>query len=202
MMKAATEKGRVYTVKKYFRVIIILAILLATVGLAQNGVAWAQPVTKNDPSVEAQGDLLMPPPQDDNHHGTVHTPHDKIKVCKKGNYSVGGVSTLKVKRLARHYCVRASLRHRNETWGNIPAGAGTILADITLFQVIYKDHSVGHLPEEAGHVELCYAVPPGKNAKLYYLDKKNVWKPMETTVKKGVACARVRASGYYALIGK
>lgn len=186
--------------KLYFRVFMIFAILLGTIGLAQSGFAWAQPGAEDDPSIQAEP--LAPLPHDDDDDGTVHPPHEKVRACKKGTYSVGGVSTLKVKSLARYYCVQASLRKRNETWGRIPQGAGTILADITMFQVIYKGHFVKSLPSKAGHVELCYAVPPGKTAKLYYLDKKNVWTPMQTSVKNRLACARVQASGYYALIGK
>jgi hypothetical protein len=176
------------------RVLVLLAILAGMIGLARQGEALTPPGMAS--AVPAQAEAAG----DD--HGTVKPPPKKVKACRRGTYSVGGEAILKVKRLAPHYCVQASLRHRNEVWGNIPAGAGKILADLTLFQVIYKHHPVKSLPASDGHVELCYAVPPGKNAGLYYLDKHHVWTPLETTFKKGAACARIRTSGYYALIGK
>jgi hypothetical protein len=185
-------------INTYLRAAMILVILLGTIGLARNGVAWAQPGTKNDLSLQEQDGGFTPLLRGDD-DGTVHPPPESIKVCRTGTFSVGGVSILKVKRLAPHYCLKASLWH--EPLGTIPPGAGKTLADITLFQVIYKNHLVKSLPAKDGHVELCYAVLPGKQVKLYFLEK-NVWKPMKTAVKEGLACARVETTGYYALIGK
>ena len=187
---------------KIFRVIILIAVLLGTIGLAQKQVAWAQPSAKDDQSVQLPNvspSYLKDANGDDD--GSVKPPPKKVKTCKRGTYSVGGVSVLKVKRLAPDYCVMASLRKRHHVPGRIPPGAGTILADITLFQVIYRHHLVSTLPDKAGHVELCYAIPPGVTAKLYYRDDSE-WEQMETKVKGNSACARVFASGYYALIGK
>lgn len=85
----------------------------------------------------------------------------------------------------------------------ISTGGGRILADITLIQVTYKGRFVKSLPTNTGHVEICYAVPPGKKAKIHYLDfGKRVWKPLATTVHRRTACARIKASSAYALIGK
>jgi hypothetical protein len=148
-------------------------------------------------------DIAYTLPGSDNDRGTVKPPPDKIKTCKRGTFSIGGGAVIKVKRLAPHYCLIAVLVRRSRTPGSIPAGAGQILSDVTLFQVTYKNHLVKSLPANDGHVELCYAVPPGKTAKIYQLDfGKHSWKSLSTTVKHGVACARIRASGVYVLIGK
>ncbi len=204
-MRAARQKGRAYSMNKYLRVFIMIAVLLGTVGLARNRVAWAQPAAEPSQSVGAQ-DVSFAPEQDINYHdddGTVKPPPKKTRICKDGSYSLGGVATLNVKNLAPDYCLVASLKKHQQTPGRIPHGAGKILADITVFQVIYRHHHVGNLPAKDGTVELCYAIPPGKNASLYFLNgRKLVWQPLETTVAGGTACAQIRASGSYAMIGK
>ena len=203
-MKAANKKGWATTVGKYLRVIILIAVLAGTVGLAQNQVAWAQPAAESVESVQVEvTPLALPSGHHDDDDGTVKPPPDRVKICKRGTFSVGGVATIKVKRLDRHYCVIAVLVRRNHMSKGTSTGGGQILADITLFQVTYKGHFVKSLPTNAGHVEICYAVPPGKKAKIYYLDfEERAWKPLPTTVHKRTACARIKASSAYALIGK
>lgn len=192
--------------KAYFRIFMILAVLLGLVGLARNEVAWAQPGTKSDPSVQAQDGFPTTVVQDDDDEeekGTVHPPKKKVKTCKTGTFSVGGVAVLKVKRLAHNYCVTASLRKGSKDSGSIPAGAGSILAAITDVQFFYRNHRIGTLPASKGAVEICYAVPPGKQAQIYFREYgKKEWKPLVTSFKKGMACAPAQISGSYALIGK
>ena len=183
-----------------FRIFIVAALLLSVLLLAGSQSALAQPKVEEALSGQAQADSSV-----SLHHnggGSVKPPPDKVKICKNGNFSVGGVSTLRVKRLGRDYCIIASLHEAKDLRGSLPNRA-RILADVTLFRVMYRGHFVGQLPSDAGTAELCYAVPPGKNAAIYLLNQgKHIWQPIPTTVKKGTACARVQTSGYYALIGK
>jgi hypothetical protein len=186
--------------KLLFRLFIVLVLVGGIALLADGKAAWAGPKTGDAPvsqEVASNGPALDKPDP-----GSVKPPPDKVKICKNGNFSVGGVSTLRVRKLDRDYCIIASLHNARDLRGSLPDGA-RILADVTLFRVMYRGHFVGQLPSEAGDAELCYAVPPGKDATIYLLNQgKHTWQPIPTTVKKGTACARVQTSGYYALIGK
>jgi hypothetical protein len=188
---------------KIFRVIILIAVLLGTIGLAQKQIAWAQPATEDGQAAPLEAvSFTALTDDDDDDDGSVKTPPRKAKTCKKGNYALGGVAVLKVKRLAHDYCVTASLRKRSKDTGIIPAGAGTILADVTDVQFFYRHHRIGVLPDSKGKVEICYAIPPGKQGQIYFREYgKKEWKPMLTTFDKSMACAPAQVSGSYALIG-
>lgn len=183
---------------KYVRVMIAVTLLLGIVLLARNQVAWAQPGTEAERPALAQEADAGP---SSIAGGTVKPPPNKIKVCKDGVYSVGGVSILKVKNLAPDYCLKAFVQRRSHVSGHIPDGAGRILADVTFLQVFYRNRLVSQLPEKDGQVQICYAIPPRKQAKLYFKSGA-LWRPLETTVKNDFACAAAQYSGAYALIGK
>jgi hypothetical protein len=199
-MMVVIVEGKVVTMGKIVRILIVFILIAGMAVLAGEKVAGADPAGGDEQAAQS-GEELSPSPHKPD-PGSVKPPPDKVKICKNGNFSVGGVSTLRVKRLGRDYCIIASLHEARVLRGSIPHGA-RILADVTLFRVMYRGHFVGHLPSDAGTVELCYAVPPGKDATIYLLNQgKHTWQPIPTTVKKGTACARVQTSGYYALIGK
>ena len=69
----------------------------------------------------------------------------------------------------------------------IPSGAGTIVSDALLLE----------LPASGGKVKICFAVPPGRQVKVY-----SSGQGLKTTVKNGVACAEVSSSGTYTLVGQ
>ena len=191
------------TMSKFIRVMIAMSLMLGVVLLAQDQVAWAGPAAETEQSAGVQNVSPLP----FTHHGkpgTVKPPPRKVFICKDGVYSVGGVATLKVFDLARHYCIRAFLLQHGFSFARIPEGAGRILADVTFVQVYYRDSAIGRLPTKDGNVVICYAIPPGKEAKIYYLEMNWLasWRRLHTTVKNGVACAPAQGSGAYALIGK
>jgi len=144
--------------------------------------------------------------------GTVKPPPRVVRTCREGNYSVGGVSGLKVHRLERGYCLQAFLWKHFFPFGRIPDGAGKILAPITFIQYFRFSRFIHKVPDEDGDVEICYAVPADKEAKIYFYNfhgarfgdhnKKRSWEPLETTIENGMACAKAQTSGAYALIGK
>jgi hypothetical protein len=74
-----------------------------------------------------------------------------------------------------------------------PTGAGDFLAGITFLQIFYRNQFKNELPVEDGTVKVCYAVPPGKQAKIYFLDfygkhkGKPTWVALDTTVENGMA---------------
>jgi hypothetical protein len=192
-------------VGKLIRVIILVSVLLGTIGLAQRQVAWAGPSTEDEQAARLQSfspASLQDGDDDDDDDGTVKPPRRKARICKSGNYSLGGVVVIHVKRLAHDYCLTAALRKSRKDPGRIPAGAGGILADITDVQFLHRHRRIGTLPASKGVVEICYAIPPGKQGQMYFREYgKKDWKPLITTFVKGMACAPAQVSGSYALIG-
>jgi hypothetical protein len=196
--------------RKHVRGSLVIALLLVMALSARNHVAWA------DPAAEAQGSDLtveqfaaLSGKTDD---GTVKPPPPEIVICEEGVHSVGGVSTLEVNDLASGYCLTAFLRNHAFALGRIPDGAGEVLAPITFLRVFHYGRLVYELPEEDGQAEICYAVPPGMTAQIYFFDfygprfgersGQPSWEPLETTVSDGLACASSQTTGAYALIGQ
>lgn len=190
---------------KTVRVLILISVLLGTIGLAQHQAAWAG----SSPRDEQPGplDALSPAALQEedselDRGGTVKPPYHKERICKRGTYSLRGVSVVRVRRLAHDYCLTAALRKRNKDKGTIPAGAGRLLADVTDIQFFHRRHRIGVLPESKGIVEICYALPPGKHGQIYFRGYgEKDWQPLITTFVKRAACAPAQVSGSYALIG-
>lgn len=143
--------------------------------------------------------------------GTVKPPPGEVTTCENGIYSVGGVSTLEVTDLAPGYCIVAFLRNHAFALGRIPDGAGKILARITFVRVFYHGMLLPEVAAGDGEVQICYAIPPGKNAQIYFFDfygprfgertGQPAWELLETTIDGGLACASAETTGAYALIG-
>jgi hypothetical protein len=144
--------------------------------------------------------------------GTVKPPPPQIYVCAPGNYSLSAVSTVKINALAPGYCVRAYLWKHGFAIGQIPGGAGRILADVTFVEFFYQDTFVYQYTGEPNSVQVCYSLVSG-SGQIYFFDHYGPrfgnphsgqpgWVPLETTVSNGIACAAAQTSGAYALIGK
>lgn len=127
----------------------------------------------------------------DDEGGTVVPPDDDIEVCKRGDYSVGGVATLDVRNLRGHYCLTARARDVDPVLDQLPEGAGTILTDVIVLK----------LPAKGSNVRICFAVPPGEQVTIYSFTQ-GVWTALRTTVKNGIACAVAGRSGNYTLVGQ
>jgi SdrD B-like protein len=147
--------------------------------------------------------------------GTVQPPPNEINVCVPGNYSLGGVSTLTVNQLATGYCLHAFLWNHSFALGRIPGGAGRILSAVTFVEYFYQGTFVYQydVPGETDSIQVCYAVPTGMQAQIYFFDHygprfghphqgQPSWMPLQTTIQNGIACAVAQTSGAYALIGK
>jgi hypothetical protein len=164
---------------KLIRILIALSLVLGIVLLAQGQAAWAAPANIGN--------------YDHDGPGTVKPPPRWLWACKDGSYSLGGVATLNVSNLSSSYCLRAFLWMRRWPPVQAPTGAGDFLADITFLQIFYRNQFKNELPVEDGTVKVCYAVPPGKQAKIYFLDfygkhkGKPTWVALDTTVENGMA---------------
>jgi hypothetical protein len=148
--------------------------------------------------------------------GTVQPPPPDLRVCDPavGVYSLGGVSTLRLNLPADDYCLHVFLWNHAFSIGRIPGGAGRVLAEVTFLEAYYQERFVYkyEVAGEAGSIQVCYAVPIGMQAQIYFFDfygpmfgeKKGQpsWELLQTTVENGIACAPAQTSGAYALIGK
>jgi hypothetical protein len=122
------------------------------------------------------------------------------------------VATINITDLAPGYCLEAFLHNKNYALGRIPDGAGNILSNVTFLKVYYQGKFSYEVPEEDGSLQICFAVPPGKVAEIYFYNHYGPrfgqgtgqpgWEPLPTTVVDGVACAPAQISGAYALIGQ
>jgi hypothetical protein len=175
---------------------------LVTLAAGENGLVWTTGVYSPVAAVQADPGTVKPPPP-------------SIETCSAGVYSLGGISTLQISQLAEGYCVHAYLWNHGFAIGRIPGGAGSILSDIT-FVEFYKQGTFVYqydVPGQPDSIQVCYAVPDGKQAQIYFFDHfgpkfghphqgQPAWVPLETTIVNGIACAVAQTSGAYALIGK
>lgn len=195
---------------KAFRVIIVLALVAGIAILARDKVAWAEPTADVPPAYlgQEQASPLLAEPDP----GSVKPPRPGITVCENGLFSVGGVATININNLAPGYCLEAFLHNKNYALGRIPDSAGKILANVNFLKVYYRGKFTYEVPLEDGDIEICFAVPPGKQAQIYFYNHygprfgkgtgQPAWEPLQTTLEDGIACAPAQTSGAYALIGK
>ena len=174
---------------------------LATLIAGENDLVWTTGLYSLTAAVQPPGTVRPPPPD--------------IRVCSPGNYSLGGISTLRVNRLADGFCLHAFLWNHAFAIGRIPGGAGRVLAEVTFLEVFYQDrftYKVEEVPGPVESIQVCYAVPLGMDAQIYFFDfygprfgerrGQPSWEPLPTTLVNGDACALSQTSGAYALIGK
>ena len=192
---------------KSTRILIAVILLLSLVLLGWEEVAWAaNPGSHPSASLSARqpvglqhrkhcdwerGTPLKRCKDDDDDDGSVKPPPDIIKTCERGTFSVGGIVTLEVKNLRKHTCLNADTRPYDPDVDRIPPNIGTILTDLLNLNI----------PPRTTKVQICFAVPPGEQVKIY-ASTDGFWKPLKTKVKNGLACAEVSSSGRFALIGK
>jgi len=178
---------------------------LASLAAGENDLVWTTGLYAPGAPVQAEAGTVQPPPTE-------------VDTCVPGSNSLGGQATLQVNRLAADYCLHAFLWNHAFAIGRIPPGAGRVLADVTFLEVLYQDKFVYKydVQGETDSIQICYAVPLGLQAQIYFFDfygprfgnpgggpsDKPAWEPLDTTITNGIACATAQTSGAYALIGK
>jgi hypothetical protein len=199
---------------KYLRLIVAAAVILGILLLAKGQTVWAvQNDQASQPVVLGKGEasvsLTGPGP------GSVKPPPGRLHICENGLHSVGGMVTLDIKDLKPGYCVEAVLWNPRFQIKRLPEDAGKPLAHSLFLRIYYAIRLTYEIPAGDGTVEACYAVPPDKQAQLYFYNfygmrfKKLTkppasWDLLETRVdtEKKTACAVTQVSGVYALVGK
>lgn len=177
---------------------------MVTLVAGENGLVWTTGMYSPTAPIQAEPGTVRPPPVN-------------ITVCVPGVYSLGGISTLQINQLAPNYCLHAFLRRHGFALGRIPAGVGSILSEVTFVEVFYQNTFVYRydVPGETNSIQVCYSVPGGKQAQIYFFDHygprfgqppagQPAWQPLPTTIdpETETACAVAQTSGAYALIGK
>ena len=198
-------------INKYIRVIIVIAVLTGIVLLAKNKTAWAGSATRTD-QVADLGQVELSAPLIGSGPGSVKPPPASVKGCKTGIFSVGGAITLEINDLKPGYCVEADLWNPNFGLGRIPDDAGKVLAHMGFIRIYYHGSLIYELPAEDGTIEICFAIPPKKQAQIYFYDfygprfEKRIgpptWDVVDNTIENSIACTFAQKSGVYALIGK
>lgn len=200
---------------KIIRILIAVIVILSFVLLARSGAAWAanpgadsaslqsavQP-GKSKPCFDEHGkkrdcedddneadDEDDEDGDDDDDDGTVKPPSHRIKVCKLGTFSVGGVATIQIKQLRRGDCVIAfTVPYDPDDDPPLPPNT-SVLTDILELK----------LPKKNALVKLCFAAPPGKKVGIYTFSH-GEWKSVSTGVKNGVICTETAKSGSFILL--
>ena len=189
---------------KIIRILIAIIVVLSFVMLGRNNAAWAAN-SGADSSANAEQSITPAARRhcdnnykdgwyncedEDDDEGTVKPPRHRIKVCKLGTFSVGGVATIQIKRLGRGDCVTAfTTPYDPQSDPRLPPDSKALTDVLSL-----------KLPRKDALVKLCFAVPPGsKNVSIYTISR-GKWESVSTSIKKGTACTETTRSGTFILL--
>lgn len=211
--------------KRLFRIILMMAVLVGLVGLARNQVAWAaNSAGTSDPSapqwaeksVSLGGDVDCSKPWNKNKDkckdkdkdkdkckkhkedcGSVKPPPHQIIIPVTGDYSVGGFCTLSIALTEPAIVLDASIE--TPLPRELPDRVQKVRQGCHL---IYYDSAqrINELPVDSGSATICFAATPNKQMTVYFFNmyaSHPTWVPLETTVEAGKACATGNASGIY-----
>lgn len=141
--------------------------------------------------------------QVDEFRGTVRPPGCKgVTILSNGplsggEYSICGQAVAKV--ILKQEGLEVELRLQNHT----TKGAGKVLVGTIELTVRLDKKKVDGPHDPYADIQLCYAVPPGKEVEVKFYDtEQNTWVALETTVENGQACAVANYSGDYVLVEK
>ena len=186
---------------KIIRILVAIIVILSFVLLGRDDIAWAanpgaDPATSKDanqsPDIDRHCRDDRSPrdhcDDDDDDDGTVKPPRHRIKVCKLGTFSVGGVATIQIQRLGRKDCVTAFTEaYNSKSYPPLPSGTQA-LTDVLSVK----------LPKKNAAVKICFAVPPGKGASIYTISRR-AWTAVGSG-NQGTICTETSRSGTYILL--
>jgi hypothetical protein len=201
-------------INKYIRFVVAAALVVVIVLLAGGNAVWAGPKSIGEAAVALEQNEPSAPLSEPG-RGSVNPPPAEFYGCGDGRYSIGGVVILETKDLKPGYCIKALLWDPNFKTTLIPEDTGIPLAHMLFLRVYYEGKLVYDVPAGDGTVESCYAIPPDKQAQIYFYDYYGVefqkrtepplaWDLLPTQVDETnkTACAFTQTSGVYALVGK
>ena len=182
---------------KSVRILIAAILFLGILILAGNQIASAGNFPWQ-PSVIALGQNAPAQANPNNRPGTVKPPRVVLPpITTPGTYSVGGVCTLVVGRLATNVSMSAHLMSLN-VLNSRPPDVSRYLAGVCDLTFNVSGKPVSGISPEEGNVKICFAVLPNIQSKIYFYDGKT-WTALDTTVQNGLDCASVNMTGRYVL---
>lgn len=193
---------------KYLRWIILVALVLGIVFVAQGQVAWAN--QGSDPRISApngENQSGLPDRTDncdkdknkdkDKCKGTVKPPPHEILIPVTGDYSVGGFCTISTVLNDPKINLAASLltplpRDLPDKVHKVRQGC--------LLTYSMSGQRMDELAPAAGNTTICFAVTPQQQMTIYFQNifaSNPEWAPVPTTVQNGIACAAANQTGVY-----
>lgn len=189
--------------KKYIQIFVALAVVLAVVGVAQGGTAWASGLPEkfdflansNKPVQVASEALLVPPPM-------------KISITESGTYNIGGICLMEVDYKGTGLTDDVDAEIPVEDSSQVP---------FTYFEkLIYPGCHVVHSKDgkvvrEADPVDgawnVCFGANPFMEQKIYYYldDPQNgvqTWIPIPSYLENGYICSTAPYTGVYMPAGR
>ena len=180
------------------RFLIVIALLIGSLALAHNQVAWAS--KSSDQGLLVENNELQPAFADhdnDYNHGSVKPPPKEIVITKSGTYSVGGFCTITITLTSPD--VKAFVRVERLVPLRFPNSFQRIRQGCHV--AYYKSGKrINELTPELGSSTICFAATPKKEMKLHFYNiytHKPSWSALATTVNDGIACAAGNRSGTY-----
>ena len=182
--------------KKYIRFFVVLALVLAVIGLARNNSVWASNVA--EPMEKASSSGL----QNSAEFNPVLT---EITITESGIYNIGGICTLDVTyELLEGLRDDVDINVPTEFSTNIPFGYEGDLYLPGCHILHYKnDEMMKEMTADDGSWKVCFAERPEVDLTIYYYYEEpftdsQIWIELETTHEDGLACASAPYSGEYA----
>ena len=191
---------------KYFRLIIIVSLLLGIVLVAQKQVAWANGSPGPRLSAGEAGQSVVAAKKEDckdknknkdKCQGTVKPPPKDIIIPVTGDYSVGGFCTLSITFNDPIYTMDAGIQ--TPLPRELPDKVHKVEQGCLLTYYSSKQR-ISELSSSAGSATICFAAMPNKQMVAYFYNiysDNPTWAPLETTVQNGIACAAANQSGVY-----
>jgi hypothetical protein len=207
-------------VNKYFRIILLIVLVLGILGLAKNQLAWAATSPQETgQSALSQVEKSILPSRDDcdkdknsdkckakdkdkcKKHGedcgTVKPPPHHVVISATGDYSVGGFCTLTVVFNDPTIALDASIE--DPLPRDLPDKVHKVSQGCHL--IYYESGKrIAELPPASGTATICFAATPQKPMTIYFNDIYSAyptWVALETTIQNGIACAAAPSSGVY-----
>jgi len=182
--------------KKYIQILVVIALVLAVVGLAQNNAVKAGIVQNLESTTDESPSFIM--------RQTIEP--SSITITQSGIYNVGGICTIDV-----DYKLDAGLKNLvdvdvpTDFSSDIPFGYEGDLYLPGCHVVHYKNDEIQkEMSVEDGSWEVCFAERPDVDLTVYYyhdepFSSNPVWIELDTTHEDGFACAPAFYTGEYSV---
>ncbi len=139
--------------------------------------------------------------------GSIQPPAPLGRITQSGTYSFGGICTLIVEYKQPNLSDEVKVELPTSDTKQVPFPEDQGYLYLPGCHVVHYDPIHMQVTPDMGSWKICFAAYPGKEMTIfYYLDDNSTitppWKPLQTTVENGMACAPADYTGVYAPSGK